>query len=98
MMLFALSTESENETKTAEQQTSEETTLTEEERQLQEDYRRFGIEGEEEVSMDSIADMLSTFQDEEENAEKKPEKANRRSDISKKKRLIPSSPLVRSSV
>ena len=40
--------------------------------------------------MDSIADVLSTFQDDaEEDTERKPEKANRRSDISKKQRLIP---------
>ena len=91
MMLFAVSGEPENETKAAEAETtSVEPELTEEERQLQEDYRRFGIEGEDEVSMDSIADVLSTFQDEsEEEGEKKPEKANRRSDLSKKQRLIP---------
>ena len=90
MMLFAMSGEPENETKAAENTSSVEPELTEEERQLQEDYRRFGIEGEDEVSMDSIADVLSTFQDEsEEEGEKKPEKANRRSDLSKKQRLIP---------
>ena len=91
MMLFAVSGEPENETKAAEAETaSVEPELTEEERQLQEDYRRFGIEGEDEVSMDSIADVLSTFQDDaEEEGEKKPEKANKRSDISKKQRLIP---------
>ena len=91
MMLFAVSGEPENETKAAEAETaSVEPELTEEERQLQEDYRRFGIEGEDEASMDSIADVLSTFQDEsEEEGEKKPEKANRRSDLSKKQRLIP---------
>ena len=90
MMLFAMSGEPENETKAAETASSVEPELTEEERQLQEDYRRFGIEGEDEDSMDSIADVLSTFQDDaEEESEKKPEKANKRSDISKKQRLIP---------
>ena len=90
MMLFAMSGEPENETKAAETASFVEPELTEEERQLQEDYRRFGIEGEDEDSMDSIADVLSTFQDDaEEESEKKPEKANKRSDISKKQRLIP---------
>ena len=91
-----MSGEPENETKAAETASSVEPELTEEERQLQEDYRRFGIEGEDEDSMDSIADVLSTFQDDaEEEGEKKPEKANKRSDISKKQRLIP---ILRSSV
>ncbi len=90
MMLFAMSGEPENETKAAENTSSVEPELTEEERQLQEDYRRFGIEGGDEESMDSIADVLSTFQSDEEDAgEKKPEKAGKRSDISKKQRLIP---------
>lgn len=90
MMLFAMSGEPENETKAAENTSSVEPELTEEERQLQEDYRRFGIEGGDEESMDSIADVLSTFQsDEEDTGEKKPEKAGKRSDISKKQRLIP---------
>lgn len=89
MMLFAMSGEPETETKATENAAAE-PELTEEERQLQEDYRRFGIEGGDEESMDSIADVLSTFQDdEEENSEKKPERANKRSDISKKQRLIP---------
>ena len=61
MMLFAVSGEPENETKAADTASSVEPELTEEERQLQEDYRRFGIEGEDEVSMDSIADVLSTY-------------------------------------
>ena len=75
MMLFAMSGEPENETKAAETASSVEPELTEEDRQLQEDYRRFGIEGEDEDSMDSIADVLSTFQDDaEEESEKKPEK------------------------
>ena len=85
-----MSGEPENETKAAENTSSVEPELTEEERQLQEDYRRFGIEGGDEESMDSIADVLSTFQsDEEDTGEKKPEKAGKRSDISKKQRLIP---------
>lgn len=85
-----MSGEPENETKAAENASSVEPELTEEERQLQEDYRRFGIEGGDEESMDSIADVLSTFQSDEEDAgEKKPEKAGKRSDISKKQRLIP---------
>ena len=94
MMLFAMSGEPENETKAAaadvSAEESAEPVLTEEERQLQEDYRRFGLEGEDEESMDSIADVLSTFMEEaEEDGAKKPEKAGKRSDISKKKRLIP---------
>ena len=90
MMLFAVSGEPETKTQAAETAGNAEPALTEEERQLQEDYRRFGIEGEDEVSMDSIADVLSTFQDDaEDEGEKKPEKTNRRSDISKKQMLIP---------
>ncbi|MBO5648838.1 MAG: hypothetical protein J6S76_02880, partial [Clostridia bacterium] len=84
MMLFAISGEPETEAKSQ----SSTDMPSEEERQLQEDYRRFGIEGEEEASMDSIADVLSTFMDEE-NPQKPEERAGRRSDISKKKRLIP---------
>ena len=75
MMLFAVSGEPETKTQAAETAGNAEPALTEEERQLQEDYRRFGIEGEDEVSMDSIADVLSTFQDDaEDEGEKKPEK------------------------
>ena len=63
---------------------------TEEERQLHEDYRRFGIEGADEESMDSIADVLSTFQsDETDEAAAKKEKAGKKSDLAKKKRVIP---------
>ena len=73
MMLFAVSGEPETEKKAADTAASVEPELTEEERQLQEDYRRFGIEGEDEVSMDSIADVLSTFQDDAEEDEEKAE-------------------------
>ena len=67
-------------------------------RELEEDYRRFGIEGRDEESMDSIADVLSTFQSEKEGGEagentEAPEPARGRgkgkSDLSKKKFLIP---------
>ncbi len=68
--------------------------LSEEEiRQLHEDYRRFGIEGADEESMDSIADALSTFrsEDEEEGGQGKSAgtKESRKSDLSKKKFWIP---------
>ena len=56
-------------------------------RTLEEEYRRFGIEGGDEESMNSIADMLSTFQEEEDGAVS--EKAGKHSDLAKKKRLIP---------
>ena len=93
MMLFMTSGDSENDTKTAAagENTSGETRNSgtdEELRQLEEDYIRFGIEGKEEESMDSIADALSTFQDENTDDAEKKEKS-RVSDISKKKRLIP---------
>ena len=54
-------------------------------REIEEDYRRYGIEGKDEESMDSIADVLSTF-DKEENTD---EKKVGRSDLAKKKRWIP---------
>ncbi|MBQ7982936.1 MAG: DUF4340 domain-containing protein [Clostridia bacterium] len=91
MMLFMTSGEPETETKeTAAAEAEASSAGLTEEQQLQEDYRRFGIEGDDEESMDSIADVLSTFQDDAEEAgDAKPEKADKRSDISKKQRLIP---------
>ena len=64
MMLFMTSGEPETETKeTAAAEAEASSAGLTEEQQLQEDYRRFGIEGDDEESMDSIADVLSTFQD-----------------------------------
>ena len=61
----------------------------EEIRQLEEDYIRFGLEGKEEESMDSIAEALSTFQDGEADAETDKSDKSQVSDIAKKKRMIP---------
>ena len=103
MMLFMTSDSSENNTTpaasaqtdtatekpSASADSSANTNTDEEElRQLEEDYIRFGIEGKEEDSMDSIADTLSTFQETEED-KAAAEKAKAVSDIAKKKRLIP---------
>lgn len=75
---------------TAEKAVSEEDRQSEEERLLHEDYRRFGIEGTDEESIDSIADILSTFQEDEEGGKtEKKESAGKRSDLAKKKRVIP---------
>ncbi len=86
MMLFTQTTE-DTETKTAQQ--AETPDVSEEElRQLEEDYIRYGIEGKEEESMDSIADALSTFQNEGDEEADKADKT-KISDIAKKKRMIP---------
>ena len=61
---------------------------TEEELALKEEYRRFGLENENEASMDDIADMLSTFSDGEGEDGQRTGDA-KRSDMAKKKRWIP---------
>ncbi len=80
MILFAQN----DDTKTQNTETGE--TCSERElRELEEDYRRYGLEGRDEESMDDIADMLSTFAETNET----PSKKAGRSDILKKKLLIP---------
>ncbi len=85
MMLFTTETEDKKAAQPSEQTQGHEEEL----RQIEEEYRRFGIEGRDEESMDSIADALSTFQSDAEEYEKQPEKAGKSSDLSKKKRWIP---------
>ncbi|MCQ2432761.1 MAG: DUF4340 domain-containing protein [Clostridia bacterium] len=90
MMLFTENEETkENESTQAEGSAAVEASGPSEIDKLHEDYRRFGIEGGDEESMDSIADILSTFQSEGEEGEKKDDKAGKKSDLSKKKFLIP---------
>ena len=82
MILFTTANDKENEERSSADVQDEETLA------LKEEYRRFGLENESEASMDDIADMLSTFSDDEEENAQQASNA-KRSDIAKKKRWIP---------